>query len=188
MLATDFYELLARLRREGRASAKEAIGSMAAALAALPDDFSERFEADALARIDAEIAATPPQGAEVRGESASEADRDGLVLPIEDSAASRCFATLKPNFVRFASRGEGEPFAGDVVLEDTIVLEPAQFAPGEAPGLQLSAHITITSTSGLPGKNGAPNGRHDGTIVTEFKIVWSAPEGQAVTPEPPAAS
>jgi hypothetical protein len=186
MLATELYELLARMRSEGRASAKAAIEAMAAALAALPEDFSERFQADALERIGEEGAAPPAQSTEVRGESASEADRDGLVLPIEDSPQSLCFATLKPNFVRFASRGEGEPFASDVVLEDTIRLDPAKFAPDESHGLELSAHITITSTA-EHGRAGAAGSRHDGAIVTEFKIAWSAPQSEAPTPESPAA-
>jgi hypothetical protein len=184
MLATDLYELLAQMRSEGRASAKTAIESMAAALAALPEDFSARFEADALERIAEDGARPPAQSPEVRGDNASDADRDGLVLPIEDSPQSLCFATLKPNFVRFASRGEGEPFAGDVVLEDTIRLDPAKFAPGNSHGLQLSAHITITSTAA---RSGTPASRHDGAIVTEFKIAWSAPQNEAPVTEAPLA-
>ena len=60
MLATDLYELLARMRSEGRASAKAAIESMAAALAATGHRIGPHPATLVLFRLDRAIEGNTP--------------------------------------------------------------------------------------------------------------------------------
>ncbi|HMD02728.1 MAG TPA: hypothetical protein VKG44_07150 [Candidatus Baltobacteraceae bacterium] len=171
MDATELAELLTRLRRAGRASAREAIASFASALETMPADFVGRLQREAEARVAADDVAAALPKSDLRGLDARDIDRDKVRLTIEDDAESTCVATLTPDLVRFASGASTKPFADEVVLEDTIVLNPAGLTPERAGDLAVNARITIRSTAKRTGTSF--DERHAGAIATEFKLEWN---------------
>jgi hypothetical protein len=185
MDAAELVELLAHLRNAGRASAYDAIAAFAEALKALPDDFATQLQREADARVASggALAALPKR--DLRGLDVREADRDRVVLVLEDTNEATCTATLKPDLAHFASGAAAKPFLDDVILEDTIVLDPGRFASKSVRDLGIKASITIVSTA-KRSKGTAFDEVHDGTIATEFKLIWNV-RGDELRPRPALA-